>query len=275
MDSLELRSPDLQAAYLSYLLGRKETGRTAAVAQSLLAADRPSDTPLLLGACDRLLEDRQVDRALLLWNHLATSHRLPFRALEPDGGAVLTDGAFAISPTSRGFDWRLPSIEGVNASRERPAAGLRLTFSGGQPESCEPLAQFVPVQENGAYELKFAYRTSGVAAGAGPRWRVADACGAKTIAEGAPLSSESTAYGRLGFVSPAGCRLVRLALVYQRAPGNTRFDGYLVLEDVRLDRPAGREAGAPDRRRDQPASEGARSRVMKYRKATINTSPTP
>jgi hypothetical protein len=115
-----------------------------------------------------------------------------------------------------------------------------LTFSGGQPESCEPLTQLVPVQENGAYELKFAYRTSGVAAAAGPRWQVADAFGAKRIAESGPLSSGDTAAGRLGFVSPAGCRLIRLALSYQRAPGTTRIEGYIVLRDVRVDRLASR-----------------------------------
>jgi hypothetical protein len=146
----------------------------------------------------------------------------------------LTDGAFAISPTSRGFDWRIAALEGVTASREREAAGLRLTFSGEQPETCEPLAQFLPVPENRAYELQFTYRTSRVAAGAGPRWQVVDACGGKTIAETGPLSSEDTAHGRLGFVSPAGCRLVRLALAYQRSPGTTRIEGYIALWDVRL-----------------------------------------
>jgi tetratricopeptide (TPR) repeat protein len=236
MELLELRRPDLQAAYLTYLLGRRVTGRIAPVAQSVLAAERPSDTPLLLGACDRLLDGKQVDGALLIWNNLVRTHKAPFRALAPSGGPVLTNGAFEISPTSRGFDWRLPSLEGVSASREQAAAGLRLTFSGGQPESCEPLTQLVPVQDNGAYELKFAYQTSGIASGAGPRWQVADAFGAQRIAESGPLSSEETAHGRLGFVSPAGCRLVRLALAYQRAPGTTRIEGRIVLWDVQLDR---------------------------------------
>jgi tetratricopeptide (TPR) repeat protein len=236
MDLLELRSADSRAGYLSYLLDRRETGRIAPVAQSVLAADRISDSPLLLAACDRLLDGKRVDEALLLWNKLVASHRLPFEPLARDGGQVLTNGTFAISPTSRGFDWRLPSLEGVSAAREQAPAGLRLTFSGEQPESCEPLTQLVPVQENAAYELKFAYGTSGVAAGAGPRWRVADAFGERTIAESEPLYSLDMTQGRLAFVSPAGCRLLRLALAYQRVPGTTRIDGHIVLGDVRLDR---------------------------------------
>jgi tetratricopeptide (TPR) repeat protein len=239
VEQLDMRSPDLRASYLSYLLGRGETDRIAPSAQSVLAADRPSDAPLLLAACDRLLEGKQVDGALLIWNKLAAGHRIPFAPLSPDGGPVLTNGTFAISPTSRAFDWRLPSLEGVSASREEDAAGLRLTFSGGQPEKCEPLAQLVPVQENAAYELKFTYRTSGISPGAGPRWQVADGFGASVIAESEALSSQETAQERLSFVSPAGCRLVRLVLAYQRAPGTTRIEGYMVLRDVRLDRLAG------------------------------------
>jgi tetratricopeptide (TPR) repeat protein len=236
MELLELRSADSQAGYLSYLLDRSETVRVAPVALSVLAADRTSDTPLLLAACDLLLDGKRVEEALLLWNKLVASHRLPFRAPAREGGPVLTNGAFAASPTSRGFDWRLPAIEGVTAAREQAPAGLRLTFSGGQPESCEPLTQFVPVEQNAVYELKFAYGTSGIAAGAGPRWRVADAFAGRTIAESEPLSSQDLAQGRLGFVSPAGCRLLRLALAYQRAPGTTRIEGDVVLGDVRLDR---------------------------------------
>ena len=240
VERLALRSPDLRASYLSYLLGRRETDRIEPSAQSVLAADRPSDTPLLLAACDRLLELKQMDGALLIWNNLVASRRIPFAALAPDGGPVLTNGTFAISPTSRGFDWRLPSLEGVSASREEDAAGLRLTFSGEQPERCEPLAQMVPVQENQAYELKFTYRTSGIPPGAGPRWQVADAFGTSVVAESEPLSLQETAQGRLSFVSPAGCRLIRLVLAYQRAPGTTRIEGYMVLRDVRLDRLARR-----------------------------------
>jgi hypothetical protein len=235
VERLQLRSSDLRASYLAYRLGRRETDGIAPGAQSVLAADRPSDTPLLLAACDRLLEGKHLDGALLIWNTLAAAHRIPFGALAPDSGPVLTNGTFAISPTSRAFDWRLPTLEGVSASREEDAGGLRLTFSGGQAERCEPLAQFVPVQENRTYELKFAYRTSGISHGAGPRWRVADAFGASVIANSEALSSQETAQGRVSFVSPAGCRLVRLVLEYQRTPGTTRIEGYLVLRDVRLD----------------------------------------
>lgn len=236
MERLELRSPDLLASYLSYLLGRSESDLIEPVAQSLLAADRLSDTPLLLQACDRLLDAKEVDGAVFIWNALIASHRLPFAVLAPDAGQVLTNPTFAISPTSLGFDWRLPSVDGISAAREEDPAGLRLTFSGRQPESCESLAQFVLVQEDGAYELNFAYRTSGIAAGAGPRWQVVDVFSGKVIAESEPLSSQDTTHGRLAIASTGKCRLVRVALVYRRAPGTTRIEGHIALSDVRANR---------------------------------------
>jgi hypothetical protein len=128
----------------------------------------------------------------------------------------------------------------VSAAREEDPAGLRLTFTGGQPERCEPLTQFVPVQENQAYELRFRYRTSGISPGAGPRWQLVDGFGSSVIAESEALSSQDSAEGLVRFMTPAGCRLLRLALAYQRAPGTTRIEGYVVLRDVRLDRQAKR-----------------------------------
>ena len=234
-ERLDLRSPDLRASYLSYSMSRRETKWIAANAEALVEADRPSDTPLLVASCDLLLEGKQVDAALRIWNRLAAGHRIPFAALEPKSGPYLTNGTFATSPTSGGFDWRLASLEGVTAAREEDRAGLRLTFTGNQPEHCEPLTQFVPVEENEAYELRFAYRTSGISPGAGPRWQVVDALGSGAIAESEPLSSPETAEGRVSFETPAGCRLLRLALVYQRVPGTTRIDGFVVLREVRLD----------------------------------------
>lgn len=235
-EHLDLRSPDLRASYLSYLIGRREISRIGANAERVLAAARPSDGPLLVASCDQLLEGKQVDDALRIWNGLAAAHRIPFAALAPDGGPVLTNRFFQNSPTSEGFDWRLPSLEGVSAAREEDAGGLRLTFTGAQPERCEPLAQFVPVQENQTYELTFRYRTSAITPGSGPRWQVLDGARAGVIAESEGLASADAAEGRVRFNTPKGCRLLRLALVYERAPGTTRIEGYVVLRDVQLER---------------------------------------
>jgi hypothetical protein len=233
---LEFRNPDFRGSYLSYLMARGETNWVAANAEALLRAGPPSDTPLLLASCDLLLDGKQVDPSLRIWNRLAAARQIPFSALDLNNGPFLTNTIFAISPTSHGFDWRLASLEGVSAAREEEHGGLRLSFNGNQPEQCEPLTQLVPVREKGAYELRFSYWTSGIAPDAGPRWQVADAFGSRVLAESEALSSQEAAEGRVSFETPGGCRLLRLALVYRRAPGTTRIDGFVVLREVRLDR---------------------------------------
>jgi hypothetical protein len=55
----------------------------------------------------------------------------------------------------------------------------------------------------------------------------------------------------LTFVTPAGCRLVRLALTYQRKLGTTRIEGFIILRRMELVRKA-----------QPPSGAGGRSRVM-------------
>ena len=145
---------------------------------------------------------------------------------------LLTNGEFGSPPSSRGFDWRVAPVEGVSVSQEEH--GLRVTFSGHEPEECEALAQLVPLKENTRYELKFGYRTSGLGTGQGLGWRVTDENSGSVLSEGSVLASEADQEGRLNFETPRECRLVRVALRYQRSPGTTRIEGFLTLRSVQL-----------------------------------------
>ena len=206
-------------------------------ARKVLEADREADIAVLMAACDRLLDGK---RRKGRWKSgIASRSGAEFR-LEPSAasGPVLTNGTFSTAPVSHGFDWRLPTTEGVSASGEERPPGLRLTFSGRQPENCEVLAQFVPVREQTAYELEFVYRTRGIPPGTGLRWRVIDGTSGGTLAEGESLSSEEDQQTAVSFRTPAGCRLARIALEYRRTPGTTRIAGFVVLRGMRIRPPA-------------------------------------
>jgi hypothetical protein len=189
------------------------------------------------------LESQNVAGALDIWNVLADNRRIPFGRLQPAEGRVLTNGDFRVSPTLQGFDWRLPAIDGVSASGEE-SGGLRLTFSGGQPENCEPLVQFVPIQEHTDYELKFEYQTYGIAAGSGLGWRITGQNGSTTLVDAYNLSSEREESKTISFVTPAGGPIARVALMYRRVPGTTRIEGFIILRRVEL-KPMTQTAG-PD-----------------------------
>jgi hypothetical protein len=180
-----------------------------------------------------LLESKNPAGALDIWNALADNRRIPFGRLQPAEGGVLTNGDFGVSPTLRGFDWQLPAVDGVSISGDE-GGGLRVSFSGQQPENCEPLLQFVPTEEHTGYELKFAYRTHGIAAGTGLGWRVTDQSGSTSLVDALNLSSESEGSRAISFETPAGSSIARVALVYRRVPGTTRIAGFINLRRVEL-----------------------------------------
>jgi len=232
IDRLQIRAPEVQSVYLSYLLGRNRVDLIGPAVERLVAANREADVPLLMTAGERLLEAGRIQEAAELWNRQATAGRVGFRTAAGAGEQLAANGDFAVPPASRGFDWRLPALDGVSVSREENARGLRVTFSGREPEDCEVLAQLVPVSEKMQYELRFLYRTRGIATGQGLGWRITDASHGTALGEGAGVASEEDAEGRLTFATPAECRLVRLALRYHRSPGTTRMEGFLILRTV-------------------------------------------
>ena len=231
INRLQIGRPDVCRGYVSYLLGQNRLDLIGPSSLRLLEGNRESDVPVLLTTCDRLLENKRVEEALEIWNRLADARRISVGRMPTPGGNLLTNGDFAMQPTSQGFDWRLQSFDGVSPSSEENPAGLRVTFSGRQTERGEPLIQFAPVQENTEYTLRFRFGTSGIRPGAGLHWRIADMNGA-ILREGESLSSEGEAQRDNLFRTPAGCRLVRLSLNYERVPGTTRIEGFIVLRNV-------------------------------------------
>ena len=241
---LDIRQPEIQSAYVFYLLDSGHADLAGSASRDVLAGKRKEDVPLLLEACDRLIDAGRIEDSEAIWDGLAHSGRLTLPPrIEP--APILTDGDFAVSPVGHGYDWRLPELEGISASREDGAAGLRLTFSGMQAEAAEPLLQFVRVEEDAAYQLRYSYRNSDIGAESGLAWCVTGMNGER-IAESRELTPGETADGIMPFVTPPGCRVVRLSLEYRRRPGTTRIAGYLVLRGVQMQlRPtSGKQTGS-------------------------------
>lgn len=229
MDRLGIRDPEVESAYLAYLLGQNRMDLIEPAVGRLLEHPREEDVAPLLAALDGLIQARRVDAALGVWNRLARARKIDAGLLDPGKGVVLTNGDFTSTPLLHGFDWRLPKWNGISASREERPAGLRLTFSGRQPQNCEPLFRFVPVRENTDYELTASYRTAGIPPGSGLAWSVTSFESGEVLASSENLSSEDDAQVRVRFSAPSGCKLARLALQYRRPLGATRIEGTVIL----------------------------------------------
>jgi len=217
--------------FLEFLLAGNHLEAAETVAHRLNGVGGPEVAAPLLAYCDRLLEAGRLGPAVRTWNALASRGLIGLAALEPEAGRVLTNGDFSAPPRGRGFDWRFHRVEGVSVTRTSEPAGVRLAFSGRQPEDCELAAQFLPLRPGTAYRLSCRYRTAGVPEPSGLEWRISGA-------RSAPVSSQDWRDATLEFVAAAAAPS-RLALHYRRAPGTTRIEGALWIARVGLEpRPA-------------------------------------
>lgn len=220
--------PRLLPQFLQFLLAEGQLEGAQEVAHRLLDGAGPEALAALLACCDRLLQAGRVEAALRVWNGLAVRRLIPFPALAPDQGMVLTDGGFSGPRLERGFAWHFPRVSGVVMTATGSPPAMRFTFSGRQPESCVLASQFVPLRAGQHYRLSFRYRTAGIAAGSGPQWRIAGA-------GSAPLASEDWKEETLDLGAPEGAGPARLALLYRRVPGTTRIEGRLWISQVKLE----------------------------------------
>jgi hypothetical protein len=248
---LQMKRPVVEGQFVNFLLTQGDPEAVSTAASHLLQATNKESTAkestaTLLGACDWLLEHKRPDLALGLWNGLAprTSYG------SPGTGSPVTNSDFGKSPLSHGFDWHLPTVDGVSSFLNTNPNTLGFEFSGEEPDRFLLLRQTVPVHAKKNYALTVDYETSGIPPGSGIEWRVTDEQTGAVLAKTTSLSSEHG--GEHGdtvttcFTSPEGTEFVNLSLLYQRQPGTVRVEGKLALKAVRLIAATSGDCAAPE-----------------------------
>lgn len=186
--------------YFHFLIGQREWSAATNVGFRLLDHRRPQDRGEMLAFCDRLLEHGEAAAAVSVWNGLIGRRALPHSPVRM--GAV-TNAEFRLPPLNSGFDWRVVPAAGVSVGH---GGGLRLEFSGRQPERADLLWQWIVVQPGISFRVRGAFDQ----AAPGLEWRLETIRG----------------------------ELARLVLAYRRQPGATRLEGVVRLTRVALE-PAG------------------------------------
>jgi len=234
-DALPMR-PDILHQYLDFLLGQKRPDLAAPVVQQLLQTPNPDAVGSLLSYCDLLLAKGQLSPALETWNGLAVQRLLNGPPLDPAQGRSLTNSRFEFPFVSGGFDWRLTPPEGIYSGRRGSTGPLRFEFSGKQPETCELLSRFLPLEASRNYHLTVTYETAALTGNTGLKWRVVDPTGSDMLPEAwLPASEESPLrQQQFAFLVTKGVRLGRLILECHRIPGTVRIEGSLSLHSVEL-----------------------------------------
>jgi len=219
---LSLAIPDrheVMAAYLAITLDSHRDS-IAPVAMKLARFHDSGDAPLLLAACDALIEANDATRAIELW-----------RAMGYAAPTGVFNGAFSSAPLNRGFDWRAIESPGVtHSSIDQPRSVHRISLDGRQPESCALLIQVLNLEPRARYLLKWEVQMSGGVSlsghgfQSGIEWRMGD--------QRAAVGPAST--GEAAFTAPSS--LAPLTLYYQRPSGQARAEGWIDLNRVSIER---------------------------------------
>jgi hypothetical protein len=215
-------TPIVQRSYLTYLIESEHTEAGAEVAKRLVSNASADDKTLLLAFAERSRK-REMAASVAVWNGLIAKNLVSANPLNPSGGAILTNKTFQIPTLARGFDWRIPSIEGILVSQSASPAGLTLSFDG-EPEDCVILTQPIPVLWGRQYEIDYTYKADETPF-AGLRWELSGASG--NLAASDDLSGTGERTGRISFTADAD--FAELALHYHRPMGAVRAQGSISI----------------------------------------------
>ena len=223
--------PDFRLRYLEFLNAEEPPAAAQRIAPVVAAEMNPGDNPdTVVTYCNRVIGQNTAS-ALAVWNTLCARKVLPYPALKPASGDVVTNGSFQWPALAKGFDWRVHHFDGLRSSSE-PGTGLTLTFDGSQPEIFDVLEQPIPLERFHRYEMSVEYQLRPGGESSGLRWHL-DLPDSSVLAEAAVLGGTGTQEQKLTFYS-GGADLAFLHLTFRRTSGTVRWSGTATIHRVAI-----------------------------------------
>lgn len=220
--------------YLEYLGEHNLVDAGVDVAADVAADGDPDDNKFLLNFCDQLIILGQGKQAMDVWNAMIAHGTVHAERLNP-ASSPLTNGALKRPFELLGFDWQMPSVEGVLQDHFTDTGEVTFQFSGNQPEGVLPLYQSIPVVPGAAYRLTFRYRAVNINHAEGLSWQLWDYAGKRPIPVTCNLApGQDWSPGDAQFTVPKGVSIACLSLAYHRASGSTRIRGTVAFIDIAL-----------------------------------------
>ena len=221
--------------YLHWLVDNQMVDAAKGPALELSPQSTAADLPTLLAYCEQAA-NADVRTALLVWNALCTRHLLPYAAIAPEQGQVVTDPTFQFAGTGRGFSWELSRQPGISEYLAGDRDGVIVELRGRQAERSMLLQQRIPVFGKSRYKLSWEYRLTGNRGATGLHWEIIDQIRDRNILEGAaPLDATEWRTDEAVFESQLDMA-PRLALIYHREPGMVPWEGTVYLRSMRMER---------------------------------------
>jgi hypothetical protein len=232
------RTPRILSQFLPFVAKQAGVDAARPVADALLRCADSSGRDPLLDYCEGLLLAKRFAAAREIWRGMASRGLLSsLNGSMPDGSTaknVLYDALFDATPLQRGFDWRLISSPDAKVRAGGYRGEIDLTLTGKQPEECDILSQIAELENGSAWRFSLEHRAAGDS-DPGLTWEIADL---ETGAELArlPLKESDDWSPQAVQFDGRKTRFIRVALRYARRPGTVRYEGRVLIRQLRLQR---------------------------------------
>ncbi len=224
---------DVLFSFFTYLMkqGLALITRQRSRANCLRSRSRKKFRRLSIIARKRMSSD--AVSALRVWNGLCAAHLLPFAALAPENGRVITNGDFALQPSRGGFDWKYSADPTIVIAPSDTGQGISIDLNGSQADRVALIEQEIPLTPGRQYVIHYAYRLIGPADDSGLHWAIFPANGDAGTAELAispVLAGQDWQNTKITFSSDRDT--ARLVLIYRRTLGTVRWKGTVQIRNV-------------------------------------------
>lgn len=227
LDAVIPSRPQVLLQYVSFLANNGRFEGVAGGIARLIAAVGTADPrawgrdDIVASIIDRMLVQGDTENALKLWRVLKDGNWI--QQSVPDPQHPLTNGDFRLPLFRHGFDWVPIRNEGVRIDRNS-RSGLRITLNGNQPEHCVLLQQYLPLQSDTNYLLKWQAKSERPEGASGLQWHLRDESSGDVLGT-ADSWRIHAATGREPFL---------LSLEYSRPLGQIRSAEALTLDWVKM-----------------------------------------
>lgn len=235
-DNLIPANDEMRAQLLRLAMAKDSPDSAQKAFEKLASLGKPIDAKLTAAYVSYMIRKKEPDAASAAWAQMvALDQKLgDYRSSAQNN---IVNGGFELGLLNGGFDWALASHPGVRHETDTTDfhggnRALSVNFDGSIPRGLGVM-QFVAVRPNTAYRLDFWWRGRELASAAAPRILVYDFYPQHAIATSEEMRG-STVWQQttLEFTTGPDTRLIAIQLV--RTSDSALIRGKLLLDDFRL-----------------------------------------
>ena len=203
-------------AFLDQLMNAKEVDVALSLWEQMEGSDKVPGRDLRLRFCQFLIGNGRVGPATTVW-----------KSWTQNEGVEIHDGGFEAPPLNRGFGWlfgRHPEVS-IERSLETPYQGshcLNIHFRGTQNVVFNHVTQIVPVEPDRSYVLRFAWRSRNLNTDQGVFVNVSGfRCNGLNVQSEPALGSSHWTKEEMSLTVPATCQAIQIQV---RRKESLKFD---------------------------------------------------